>query len=128
MVKSAKSGRKPKSRKGVEYPRAETPSGPKQPSPNDIIDSDEIARLLGVSKRMVGKLFATQNLPGRLVAGRYLSTRGAIVRWLVGGNGNGNANGDHASDAAQFEDAVKRGDKKRQMELLQKIPIRAGRP
>ena len=56
---------------------------------------------------MVGKLFGTQGLPGRLVAGRYLSTRGAIVRWLVGGNGNGGSgNGDHASDADRLEDAV----------------------
>jgi hypothetical protein len=114
MVKRTKTGRK---------------RAPAQSSPNDIIDSDEIAALLGVSRRMVGKLFTEHGLPGRLVAGRYLSTRGAIVRWLVGSNGNGgNGNGDHASDADRFEEAVKRGDKKRQMELLQKIPVKAGRP
>jgi hypothetical protein len=58
-------------------------------------------------------LFKSGEIKGAKKIGReWRISKNALLRWLDNG-GNGNGNGDHASDADQLEDAVKRGDRRK---------------
>jgi excisionase family DNA binding protein len=90
--------------------RAVTPP-PRNP---DILDVAKAASLLTVSTDTVYDLFKSGELPGRKVGRKWITTRGAVMRWIEGS---------FASDAA--ERAITAGDRAALVKALRTGKVRA---
>jgi excisionase family DNA binding protein len=89
------------------------PVTPPQRNP-DILDVEKAAALLTVSTDTVYHLFKSGELPGRKVGRRWITTRGAVMRWIEGSC---------AADAAQR--AIAGGDTAALVKALKSGKLRA---
>ena len=93
--------------------RSRQPATPPLRNP-DILDVEKAAALLTVSTDTVYDLFKSGELPGRKVGRKWITTRGAVMRWIEGS---------FAADAAQR--AIAGGDTAALVKALKSGKVRA---
>jgi excisionase family DNA binding protein len=80
---------------------------------SEILDVHKVAALLTVSTDTVYELLKSGQLPGRKVGRKWMTTKGAVMRWLEGSS---------AGEAAQR--AIQAGDKAALTKALQNGRVR----
>jgi excisionase family DNA binding protein len=80
---------------------------------SEILDVHKVAALLTVSVDTVYELLKSGQLPGRKVGRKWITTKGAVMRWLEGSL---------PGEAAHR--AIRAGDKAALVKALQRGPVR----
>jgi excisionase family DNA binding protein len=80
---------------------------------SEILDVHKVATLLTVSADTVYELLKSGQLPGRKVGRKWITTKGAVMRWVEGSS---------AAEAA--ERAIQAGDKAALTKALQSSRVR----
>jgi excisionase family DNA binding protein len=85
----------------------------------EILNVEAAAKLLNVSIRTMRHIFASKQIPNRKVGKRFLTSKSAVLKWLVDGDGN--------NDDLLIR-SIESGDKKAITDLLKPgVKVKAGK-
>jgi ATP-dependent Clp protease ATP-binding subunit ClpC len=69
----------------VPVPEPRTDYPPATPE-KEVLNLEEVSQLLGITVDDLSRLLETEDLPGRMIAGRWRFSRSALIRWLGEGS------------------------------------------
>jgi len=98
-----------------------------QKSP-EILDVEDVARMLGVSVEVAYGLFRERAIGGRKIGRRWMTTKAMLLKY-VSGNGNGSTTSSEPSTTTdQYVEALQKSDPKNRAALFRQgqFTIRAG--